>query len=448
MATGRMYWDMEIEPLLNTPEIRDIQWTKLHTLLSRLYDAKPFWRKRMDSAGARPQDIRTWDDFRGRMPILDKAQRRQLLMDCDGDLIRAIDQSIAVPVDQVVLMAATSGTTGEPTPYPHTERDNALYADLFARIIWRAGLRPGDRVVHAFGLSMWLAGVPYVQHMQKSGVCLLPVGAEGGTARILRFTRQFRADAVFATPSLIEHLIEKAPDVIGMPVSDLGIKTIVCAGEPGAGIREVRERIEGAYGAALYDHGGGCGVSCGYAEYQGQHHVADDKVIFELVDPETREPVPFEHGATGLVVQTTLEFEGMLWMRETFGDIVQVFTEPCPCGMSGFRYTIVGRADDMLKVKGAMVYPAAIDGVITGFIPRVTGEFRIVLDNPPPRVVPPLVLRVEHGENVAQEQLAALAGELEERMRSALKISPRIEWVAPFTFERTGGKTTFFERRY
>jgi phenylacetate-CoA ligase len=448
MIAGRTYWDMDFEPLLNTAVVKDIQWAKLQDLLSRLYAAKPFWRDRMNSAGARPGDIRNWDDFHRRMPILDKAQRRKLLADCDGDTMRAVEMSIAVSVQDVVLMAATSGTSGEPTPYPHTERDNEVSADLFARIIWRAGLRPGDRIVHAFGLSMWLAGVPYAQRIQKSGVCVLPVGAEGGTERILRFSHQFRANALFATPSLVEHLIEKAPDVIGMPVGDLGIKTIVCAGEPGAGIPEVRERIESAYGATLYDHGGAFGISCDHAVYQGMHHVADDKLIFELVDPATWEPIPFEHGAQGLAVQTTLEAEGMLWMRETFGDIVQVFTEPCPCGMSGFRYKIVGRADDMLKVKGVMVYPAGIDGVITSFIPRVSGEFRIVLDEPPPRVVPPLILKVERGEDLSEGQEGALAREIEERMRSKLKVSPRIEWVAPYTFERTGGKTNFFDRRY
>jgi phenylacetate-CoA ligase len=428
--------------------MREIQWEKLQGLLERLYTAKPYWRQRMDKAGARPQDLKSLDDFSRAMPIMDKAQRRQLVLDCDGDVMAAVDRSIAVPVDQVVLMAATSGTTGEPTPYPHTERDNEVNAEIFARILWRTGMRPGDRVVHAFGLSMWLAGVPYVQRMQKVGVCMLPVGAEGGTERILRFTRQFRANALFATPSLVEHLIEKAPEVVGVPVSELGIKTLLCAGEPGAGIPEVRARIEGAYGASLFDHGGGCGISCDYPEYQGMHHIADDKMIFELVDPDTREPIAFEDGARGLAVQTSLEAEGMLWMRETFGDIMEVRTEPCPCGRSGFRYRIVGRADDMLKVKGVMVYPAAIDGVITGFAPRVTGEFRIVLDNPPPRVVPPLVLRVERGESTTEEQLPALAAEIQDRMRATLKVSPQIEWVAPREFGRTGGKTNFFERRY
>ena len=145
---------------------------------------------------------------------------------------------------------------------------------------------------------------------------------------------------------------------------------------------------------------------------------------------------------------TSLEAEGMLWMRETFGDIIEVLTEPCPCGMSGFRYKVVGRVDDMLKVKGVMVYPAAIDGVITGFTPRVTGEFRIVLDNPPPRVVPPLKLRVERGENTSEEQLPALEAEIADRMRATLKVTPDIEWVPPQSLGRTGGKTNFFERRY
>lgn len=448
MGAGPQYWDMEIEPRLNTPDMAEIQWRKLQPLLSRLYDQKPYWRARMDAAGARPQDITSLEEFRRRMPIMDKAQRRQHIVDCGGDVMRAIEESIAGPVEKVVLMAATSGTTGEPTPYPHTEQDNEMQADMFARMLWRIGLRPGDRIIHAFGLSMWLAGVPYVQRMQRSGVCVLPVGAEGGSERILRFASQFRAHALFATPSLVEHLIDKCPDVLGIPVGDLGIRTILCAGEPGAGIAEVRQRIQSAYGAVLYDHGSGFGVSCAHPEYQGMHHVADDAVIYELVDPDTRDPLAFEDGARGLAVMTTLDAEGMLWMRETFGDIVQVFTEPCPCGASGFRYKITGRADDMLKVKGVMVYPAAIDGVITGFAPRVTGEFRIVLDHPPPRVVPPLVLRVEHGEDVAAEQLLDLASEIEERMRAQIKITPRIDWVPPFSLPRSAGKTNFFERRY
>jgi phenylacetate-CoA ligase len=102
----------------------------------------------------------------------------------------------------------------------------------------------------------------------------------------------------------------------------------------------------------------------------------------------------------------------------------------------------------MLKIKGAMVYPASIDGVITGFVPRVTGEFRIVLDEPPPRVVPPLKLKVEYGESVKQEELENLANEIEEKMHTKLKFRPQIQWLPPQTLERSSLKTKFIEKTY
>jgi len=117
-------------------------------------------------------------------------------------------------------------------------------------------------------------------------------------------------------------------------------------------------------------------------------------------------------------------------------------------GQTGFRYKIVGRVDDMLKIKGAMVYPAAIDGVITGFVPRVTGEFRIVLDEPPPRVVPPLKLKVEYGEGVKKEELENLAKEIEEEMHAKCKFRPQIQWLAPQTIERSTYKTKLIEKAY
>ncbi len=444
----RKYWNMAAETALNTPQVRELQLAKLQALLGRLYQGKPFWKQRMDEAGIDPQKLKSLDEYSRKMPIVDKALRRQLAEAAGGDIWKVIDQTIAVPAEQVVLMAATSGTTGEPTPYPHTKKDIEQKQEVFARIAWRAGIRPGDRIAHAFGLSMWLAGVPYVQYLQHIGACVLPVGAEGGTERLLRFIKQFRADTVFGTPSLLEHLIDRAPEIIGAPVGSLGIKRIICAGEPGAGIPEVRAKIENAYGARLFDHGGAHGISCDCAEYQGMHHVADDQVLFELVDPDTLEPIALEHGARGMPVQTTLDGEGMLWVREAFGDVFEVYTDPCACGQTGFRYKVVGRVDDMLKVKGVMVYPAAIDGFITGFAPRVTGEFRIVLTEKPPRVVPPLKLKVEYGEGVHESELEGLASEIQDKMGARLKIVPQIIWVPPHSLPRTAGKTNLFERVY
>jgi phenylacetate-CoA ligase len=131
------------------------------------------------------------------------------------------------------------------------------------------------------------------------------------------------------------------------------------------------------------------------------------------------------------------------------GDLYQVFTEPCPCGKTGWRYRIVGRVDDMLKVKGVMVYPAAITRVIQAHYPRLTGFYRIVLDEPPPRVVPPLKLKVEYADlDAGTDHLRALAAELEDAMHDALKIRPAIEWLAPGTLDRSVHKTQVFEKTY
>jgi len=448
MEEQRKYWNMEMESILNTQEMKEIQLAKIKKLVKRLYESKSFWKERMDKAGVKPHDIKTLDDFRKRIPVMDKAQRHQLAEKCEMDMTKVVDKMIGVPMEDLRMMAATSGTTGEPTPYPHTQHDIEWLSEVHARMLWRIGIRPGSRIIHAFGLSMFWAGVPYSFFFQKVGACVFPVGAEGGTERILRFLKLFKADTLAGTPSLAEHLIEKAPEVMGDSVGNLGIKRLYCAGEPGAGIPEVRKKLESSYGAKLYDHGAAFGISCDYPEYQGMHHVSDDKIFYELIDPDTGDPLPFEDGVRGVPVQTTLEGEGILWFRESLGDIAQIFTEPCPCGQTGFRYKIVGRVDDMLKIKGAMVYPAAIDGVITGFVPRVTGEFRIVLDAPPPRVVPPLKLKVEYGEAVREEELDNLAKEIEEAMHAKCKFRPKILWVPPQSIERYTYKTKLIEKAY
>ena len=257
----RTYWNMEVEPLLGTDELQGLQFEKARKLVERLYAAKPFWRERLDRAGAQPDKITTLDDFRRRVPVIDKAQRRELAEECELDMVEVVDRTIGVPLDELVLMAATSGTTGEPTFYPFTKSDVVWLSECFARILWRTGLRPGGRVIHAFGLSMTLAGVPYVEFIQNYGACVFPVGAEGGAERLLRLARYCRPEMLCATPSLVEHLIDRCPEILGEPVGSLGIKRILAAGEPGAGIPALRAKIEDAYGAKLFDHGAGVGIS-------------------------------------------------------------------------------------------------------------------------------------------------------------------------------------------
>lgn len=450
MNLDRPYWNMEVEPKFNTPEMRQIQNDLLVKNMQAMYDKIPLNKKRMDEAGVKPSDIKSLDDL-AKIPVYGQPEMRQLLGEVGFDMKKILNMIMGNMVDDIYVMAATSGTTGMPTPYPVCKSGLPAMREMNNRMLWRCGIRPGHKLVLAFGLSMFLAGSPTLLTLEDfPGITIIPVGAEAGTARIINFTRLFGGDVLMCTPSLALHLIERAQEVMGESVKALGIKILLCGAEPGAGIPEVRNRIESEYGAKLFDAGAGAGVSCDYPEYQGMHWIADDMALYELVNPETGKNVPLKDGNTGLGVFTTLgaEGSGILGLRMTLGDVHQVFTSQCPCGKSGFRYKIVGRTDDMLKVKGVMVYPAQIKSVVESFIPRTTGEFRIQLDEPPPRVVPPVKIRIEFGEGTKKEDLEQLNREVEEKMHQQVKIRPQIEWIEPKTLERSDKKTQYIEKLY
>ncbi len=453
MSMQPLYFNPDVEPFLNTPPMREVQWAKLQNAIRFAYDKVPYDRERMDAAGVTPEDIRSLDDFSRSVAPIRQADFRAVFerfdMDMDKSFLHLFGQE---RMDDIHFLSTTSGTTGVPTPYPFFHKTFDLAAELFGRVGWRAGFVPGTKLALLFGLSMHVAGIPQVFWFSRlRGVMVLNIGAEVGTERILKGMKLFGANAMTCTPSLATYLIEKCPEVLGHPVGDLGVKVLLLGAEPGAGIPEVRARLEEAYGAEVLDVGAGYGCSCAHPVYQGMHWIADDHCLYELVDPVTYEPVPLEDGARGLACFTPLAPEAGLFyhhLRISMNDIHQVSTEPCPCGRSGFRYRIVGRGDDMLKVKGVSVYPAAIQGVVNGLVPRVTGAFRIVLTEKPPLVTPPLKLKVEWGEGVTQAELPALEAELVAKMRAACEINPAITWLPPQTLGRETKKTQLIEKQY
>jgi phenylacetate-CoA ligase len=349
-------------------------------------------------------------------------------------------------VADLAYIATTTGTTGLPTPYPLTAHDiRGFWGEVISRAYWRAGVRKGDRILFCFALSMVFAGIPTMLGMERIGATIIPVGAEAKSERILRTQALYRGTVFAGTPSLAEYLIERSPEMLGIEAHELGFKALFCGGEPGAGIPEIRVKLEKAYRARVYDAGAGLGCSCDHPEYQGMHWLADDLCYYELVDSETRAPLPLENGQVGEAVFTTLEGEAAVQLRNGLGDIHQVFTDPCPCGRTGFRYKIIGRRDEMMKIKGVMIYPSHIRGVVNEFVPRVTGEMRVVLTEPLPRVVPPLKLRLEYGPHTPPEALPALENEIAEALHHRYSVRPRILWTAPGTLPRSHYKGQVFE---
>ncbi|MCC7363180.1 MAG: phenylacetate--CoA ligase family protein [Dehalococcoidia bacterium] len=449
----RPYWNMDTEQKLEefaTPRGQERAWARLKRTIRDVYDTSSYWKHRLDEAGVVPEAIKTPEDFARRVPLFDKETHRQSQEDSLAAHGHALGMHLRVPLEQLRLICATSGTSGNPTYYVYDANGLMGSNEVYARALWRTGVRPGMRVLHGFALSMFAAGVPMVHAFNYMGACVIPVGAEAGTERLLLQANLLKPEVLTCTPSYAEYLIEKARAVTGRDIGDFGFKILIVGGEPGGSIPEVRRKLSEAFGAKIYDMQGPA-MSCDANE--GFHMSSMGGSWYELLDPDTKELRKIEHGATGEWVTTSLSAaKGVApVLRMAVGDLYQVFTEPCACGKSGWRYRIVGRVDDMLKVKGVMVYPAAITKVIQGMYPKVTGAYRIVLDEPPPRVVPPLKLKIEYGEQFAgadESAHTALVNEIEERMHNALKIRPAIELLPPETLDRSVHKSQVFERTY
>jgi phenylacetate-CoA ligase len=417
------------------------------------HEGSSFYRERLRAAGAEPGDVRGVADL-ARLPILlTKDDERELGERSLAEHGHPFGEHLCVPLEDVVAVSSTSGTTGTPTFYAFTAEDVAVTDALWARAFRMAGVEPGDTVLHGFGLSMFLAGVPVVRALERMGARPVPVGAEAGSARLLRTALLVRPRALCCTPSYARYLAEAAPDEIGRPARDLGVEIICCAGEPGAGLPEVRAALEEAWGARIHDMlGGAHGVMCCSSAEDpdaGMYVLGEDcAVVTQLVDPETGEPVEPRDGAIGERVKTSLRWRAQPQLRASVGDVYQVHTSPGPSGRPGPRVRVIGRTDDMLIVKGVKVFPAAVRNLVQELAPLTTGEARVVLRAPGPRVEPPLELVVERGAGVDEAGGSTLAGRVERLMHERMAVRPRVEVVPAGALERTAHKARLIERRY
>ena len=254
------------------------------------------------------------------------------------------------------------------------------------------------------------------------------------------------------TPSLAEYLIKISPASIGKKIGELGIKSLLLCGEPGAGVLAQKKRLEAAYGARVYDFwapgGLGFGLSCDANGYHGLHCYAPDYNLYQddLVDQLTRAPVDVTDGVVGELVHTSLEREACPVIRYAYGDVVQVRTCECPgCGFKGKRLFFLGRSDDLLIIKGMKLYPSQINEIIASFAPKVSGYFKIRLNDPLPKMTPPIQIKVEYGVGVEPRQLVELELQLKQALYQKIRVTFDIEWVSPGTFQHTSQKIPFFE---
>ena len=423
MSAARAHWNAEIETLSGAAR-RRLADERLVEQLAYNYRTSPFLRAKFDDAGLRPSDIRAVEDL-ARVPFMEKAEIA--LSQADGTLLGA---NQCAPLADIVRVQATGGTTGQPMRIGLTRRDIADYCEMGARALWAMGCRPGDIVFECMNYNLYAGGLSDHLTFENLGAATIPYGV-GQSEKLLAMMAAMTDElAIWSTPSYAVRLAEAAREG-GRTPRAIGLRKGFFSGEAGMQVPGYRRRIEDEWGMVARDmYGTGeLGLHSGECERLNHVHFGGTGfAVVELIDPDTGIVLPFADGAQGEIVYTSIRREACPLQRMRSHDLMQVFTEPCGCGRTDFRFRVLGRSDDMFIVKGVNVFPLAIQATILGLRPRLTGEFRVTLDRAPP-IDYPVPLAVEIAREVPDGARDALAREVAAAVRLAHNFTPAVRLV-------------------
>jgi len=409
-------------------ELERLQLSRLRQQVARAAERVPLYRERLRGAGVTPADIRSLGDLR-RLPFTVKDDFRDTYP----------FGLLAVPMDDVVRLHASSGTTGKPTVVAYTRADLALWSHVMARTLMMGGVGRSDVVHNAYGYGLFTGGLGFHYGAERVGAAVIPISG-GFTDRQLTALRDFGSTVLCCTPSYALHLAE-AVEEAGLAAKDLKLRVGFFGAEPWTeGMRDAIETRLNVVALNIYGLSEviGPGVSVECPERQGMH-VAEDHFLPEIVDPQTLEPLP--SGATGELVFTTLTKEALPLLRYRTRDLTALHREPCRCGRTLVRIgRITGRTDDMLIVRGVNVYPSQIEHALLQ-VPELEPHYLLVLRRD--STLDTLEVRVEARASVAEagrDALAALGTLARRKVYDVIGITAEVSVVAPKTIERSVGK--------
>ena len=423
-----MIYDIEFETMPREA-LESIQLRRLQTTLERVYASVPFYRERFQEAGIVPADIRSLEDL-ARIPFTTKQDLRD----------NYPFNMFAVPMDNVVRIHASSGTTGQPTVVGYTARDIQTWSTLMARSLSAGGADRGDIIHNAYGYGLFTGGLGVHYGAERLGASVIPVSG-GNTKRQVVIMKDFGPTILTATPSYTLHLAEVAEEM-GVAFDALQFKFGIFGAEPWS--EQMREEIERKLNLVAVDIYGlsevmGPGVAIECHEAKKGLHVFEDHFIPEIVDPQTLEPLPY--GSTGELVFTSLTKEAFPVIRYRTRDITSLNPEPCICGRTHVRMNrVTGRSDDMLIIRGVNVFPSQIESVLME-IDDVEPHYQLVVDREDNLDV--LTVKVEVGENCFTDEvkgLQRLEARITKNIKELLGVSARVKLVEPKAIARSQGK--------
>jgi phenylacetate-CoA ligase len=430
-GAGEEHWAPELE--CADPAARDaLIFAKLERQVRYAWEHSPFYRRKWQAAGVSPAALRSLDDL-ARFPVVEKHELRaaQAAAPPFGDYL-------CIAPEAVARIHGTSGTTGRPTVFGIGADDWRRIGEAHARILWGAGIRPGDRILICSFFSLYLGSWGALAGGERLGAAVFPFGAglPGQTLMAVSWARELRPTAFYGTPSYALHLAETARRE-GVDPRGLGFRVLFFSGEPGAGIPATKRLIEATFGGICVDMGSMAEMSPWMTNGECRHrtgmHLWQDIVYTQVCDPETHRPLPF--GAEGTPVYTHLERTSQPMIRLVSGDRARWVDGPCPCGRTYPRLPggLYGRFDDMIIVRGENIYPSAIEDALRS-IEGFGGEFRVVVSRR--EAMDELLVQAEYAASHAAER-EALAARMRERLRARLGVHPRLELVPEGQLPRT-----------
>jgi phenylacetate-CoA ligase len=423
-----MIWNDEYETLPREA-MEALQLKRLRALVDRVCSTVPFYKRKLGEMGYKPGDLRTLDDL-SRLPFTTKDDLRD----------NYPFGLFAVPMERVVRIHASSGTTGKPTVVGYTRRDVDTWAELMARTLSSGGTTRGDIVHNAYGYGLFTGGLGAHYGAEKIGAAVIPMSG-GNTKRQILIMRDFGSTVLCSTPSYALNMAEVMAEE-GISPADLKLKCGLFGAEPWSeGMRREIERKLGIDALDIYGLSEviGPGVASECLEMKQGLHVFEDHFIPEIINPETGQVLPY--GELGELVFTTLTKEAFPVLRYRTRDVSRLIPTPCVCGRTLLRMErISGRTDDMLIIRGVNVFPSQIESVIMD-IEGVEPHYQMIVTREGTLDV--LEVQVEINESVftdAIKGLEKLAKRVEHDIKDLLGVSCKVRLVEPKTIQRSEGK--------
>lgn len=422
-----MIWNPEAE-CMSQEEKQELQLRRLQNTVKRAYENVPYYNKRLRDVGVFPEDIETLDDIE-KLPFTTK-----------NDLREAYPFGMfAVPDEEIVEVHTSSGTTGKPVVSGYTSRDLEIWSEVMARALTMGMATRKDRIQNCYGYGLFTGGLGVHYGAQKIGATVIPISA-GNTKRQIEIMQDFGTTVITCTPSYALYLAEVL-EKEGVDIGELNLKSGIFGAEMWT--EEMRETIEARLGLTALNIYGlteiiGPGVAMECTEKKGLH-IAEDHFYPEIIDPKTGEKLP--NGTKGELVLTTLTREGMPVLRFRTKDITALRDGECGCGRTLVRMDrITGRSDDMLKIRGVIVFPSQIERALLK-IKGLEPHYQIVVTRP--EFLDELEVQVEASPELFSDEVKHVEEAkrmIEKHIHSEIGLRVNVTLVEPGSLPRSEGK--------